>query len=407
MSFGISKLSFLTLASSLVGGSCLHSMHKSLIPLTSERDESFFSSFFYLSKGLPIEVKRYIMRLLFENSSFTCRYGGEKLYINPYNGMNSLGSDREGTMQTNSVYPLKFLSNCQCVSITGFEGKTECIVNDTKNHEEIIIVFDQPFDSISSIAASSCHAMIVTGSYDGKARVWKTSTGQLLQEFNANKRPLTSVLSRRGNTRTSYVPTPITAVAFSPDGSTLLTGSSDGTAWTWDVLRGNSIYRLEDLGHFEEVKSVAFSLNGQIALIGYSDGTVRVWNGRSGSLMKILKGYPGLISLVGFSPDGEIMFVYYTDESSYSWAVEKTQPLEILTPKELFMKFYPLVYMQKKQGTEGFSSKENQDAYPCLPRCVSVSEYSRNASVIPEYDSTKEDRDNTSKESSTNSCAIQ
>ncbi|MGO4457272.1 WD40 repeat domain-containing protein [Streptomyces sp. M-16] len=48
----------------------------------------------------------------------------------------------------------------------------------------------------------------------------------------------------------------VNAVAFSPDGKTLATGSGDRTARLWDTDRG--VARTTLLGHTEEVYSVAF-----------------------------------------------------------------------------------------------------------------------------------------------------
>ncbi len=50
---------------------------------------------------------------------------------------------------------------------------------------------------------------------------------------------------------------PVLSVAFSPDGSRLVTGSEDQTAKVWDARTGNSLLELK--GHTEKVSSAAFS----------------------------------------------------------------------------------------------------------------------------------------------------
>jgi len=64
-------------------------------------------------------------------------------------------------------------------------------------------------------------------------------------------------------------------VAFSPDGSTVLTGSYDYTARLWDARTGQA--RGEPLKHDGFVFSVAFSPDGSTVLTGSDDSTARLW----------------------------------------------------------------------------------------------------------------------------------
>ena len=57
---------------------------------------------------------------------------------------------------------------------------------------------------------------------------------------------------------------PVRAVAFSPDGKTLLTGSLDKTARLWNAASGEP--RGKIMKHFGMVKVVAFSPDGKMAL---------------------------------------------------------------------------------------------------------------------------------------------
>ena len=59
---------------------------------------------------------------------------------------------------------------------------------------------------------------------------------------------------------------PVTSVAFSPDGTRLVSGSDDKTVKHWDVSSGQLIRTLE--GHSDRVKSVAFSPDGSRVLSG-------------------------------------------------------------------------------------------------------------------------------------------
>jgi WD40 repeat protein len=66
----------------------------------------------------------------------------------------------------------------------------------------------------------------------------------------------------------------VVAVAFSPDGRMLATGSSDNTTRLWDVATGKELQRLE---HDGSVDVVAFSPDGGMLATGSGDNKARIW----------------------------------------------------------------------------------------------------------------------------------
>jgi WD40 repeat protein len=71
----------------------------------------------------------------------------------------------------------------------------------------------------------------------------------------------------------------IDAVAFSPDGKYILSGSMDGKIRLWDVRTGAQLRQF--VGHSEEVASVAFSPDGKHVLSG-GDASTRLWDASTG-----------------------------------------------------------------------------------------------------------------------------
>ncbi len=67
----------------------------------------------------------------------------------------------------------------------------------------------------------------------------------------------------------------IVALAFSPDGTMLATGSQDHTARFWDVATGKEKLVLKD--HAKEVAAVAFSPDGKRIATGSLDNTIKLW----------------------------------------------------------------------------------------------------------------------------------
>jgi WD40 repeat protein len=95
---------------------------------------------------------------------------------------------------------------------------------------------------------------------------------------------------------------PVLAVALSPDGQRIFTGSADGTARIWDlappaprVLTSNSA----------GIASLAYAPRGEIIATGSNDGTVRVWDLASGRNVTTIEGLGDLVFAVSFSPDGK------------------------------------------------------------------------------------------------------
>ncbi|KAG1864608.1 WD40-repeat-containing domain protein, partial [Suillus tomentosus] len=67
------------------------------------------------------------------------------------------------------------------------------------------------------------------------------------------------------------------SVSFSPDGTRIVSGSSDDTVRVWDAATGLPLgepFR----GHTDSVWSVSFSPDGTRIVSGSNDSTVRVWD---------------------------------------------------------------------------------------------------------------------------------
>ncbi|MBW1815746.1 MAG: caspase family protein [Deltaproteobacteria bacterium] len=98
---------------------------------------------------------------------------------------------------------------------------------------------------------------------------------------------------------------PIEAVAFSPDGRHVVSGSRDYTLKLWNVETAAEIRTYE--GHAGPVRVVAFSPDGRHFISGADDNTLRVWDvdsGQEDSIFKPAGAYDGSFVTAVFSPGG-------------------------------------------------------------------------------------------------------
>jgi WD40 repeat protein len=152
-------------------------------------------------------------------------------------------------------------------------------------------------DAVNSVAFSSQGHTLATGSSDGTVRVWDTDTGKT-------------------RTRLRGLSGDVNSVAFSPDGGTIATGSSYG-AWLWDAATVRP--RTPLTGHTAQVYSVAFSPDGNTVATASEDGTARLWDAHTGKPRAKLTGHTNTVFSVVFSPDGDTLATASEDGTARLW----------------------------------------------------------------------------------------
>ena len=116
---------------------------------------------------------------------------------------------------------------------------------------------------------------------------------------------------------------------FSPDGSTLLSGSLDGTARLWDVATGATLRTFA--GHTASVYSNVFTQDGRSAVTGGKDGTVRFWDVTAPAERDTLLGATSFMYGMAWSPDGKQLFAGNDDGTAKIWDVASETVTHVLT----------------------------------------------------------------------------
>ncbi|MBL8787651.1 MAG: hypothetical protein JNJ59_22300, partial [Deltaproteobacteria bacterium] len=157
--------------------------------------------------------------------------------------------------------------------------------------------------AIRALALSPDGAFLASGSGDGA--VWP-----VINEERPNEGADASVRLWRWPGLEAVVEMPghgasVRSVAFAPDGARLVSGGSDRTLKMWSVPDGRLLATRVGVGH--EVTAVAFTTDGSRLVTAHGEGPLLIWDATELELLATLPGGLGPMLWAGFSADGRTL----------------------------------------------------------------------------------------------------
>lgn len=152
---------------------------------------------------------------------------------------------------------------------------------------------------INCVAVSADGRRLATGG-DTSVRLWDMTTGKE-----------TLKLAAAG----------VHAICFAQNGLALFTAHEDRLVRRWDAT-GDRKTHLEFKGHTEPVLAMALSPDGKRLATGSADKTVRLWNPESGMPDGVIKAHDGPVHGLAWSADGRFLATSSADKTVKVWKIE-------------------------------------------------------------------------------------
>lgn len=158
--------------------------------------------------------------------------------------------------------------------------------------------------AVRAVAFHPDNELIGVGYEAGTARIWNfVDSSSVLRQFRHNA--------------------PVTAIEFSPDGSTFITASLDGTIIIQNTTSGIPLTSFEaelnEAGIPVAINALALDNTGSLLAAAKSDGDAILW--REGDFLAAFPGHSGQVTDVDFNADGSRLATASLDGSAKVWDV--------------------------------------------------------------------------------------
>lgn len=196
------------------------------------------------------------------------------------------------------------------------------------------------FNVVISATYTPDAALLLTASFDQTAKIWDAHTGQAIRALPGHTGKVGAVrvtpdghLAVTAGDHTLRLwslpdgksvrvidadPQQVFTADVSPNGTVLASGNTNGQAKLW-TIQGAPLATLAHGG--PRVLSVAFTPDGSRVVTAGDDPAIKVWSVPDGKLLCTLKGHTKAVSEVAIAPDGQIVASGSDDHLVKVWHV--------------------------------------------------------------------------------------
>ena len=216
---------------------------------------------------------------------------------------------------TTGAEALTFAPDGKTVAFTGL-GEIR-LWNTETGDEQTIPLADLRADTdihnipiVSALAFSPDGRWLISGTQGGKIQMWDVATGEALVAFTEP--------TEREN------PGRVSALAFSPD-RTLLAAGVNSQIRLWEVDTGNTLlsvsteHKRGNMTFQSYPEPLVFSQDGTILVNGLAHGAIQLWDVTTGNAIAVLDGHTQKVETLAFSPDGQTLVSTGEDGTILLW----------------------------------------------------------------------------------------
>jgi WD40 repeat protein len=174
-------------------------------------------------------------------------------------------------------------------------------------------------EQLEAMAYSPDGSLLVTSDLNGVLLLWDTQTAEVIGRYN--------------NAVGSHLDA-VKDLAFLPDGSQFVTASEDMTVGIWDVADDDRIVMKLEGAHTNGLHAVAVAPDGDLLLTGDGNGRVVLWDLTTGEVRQTLSdgasdtGHTRDVMSLTFNADGSLALSGSVDRRMILWDVASGEPLQ-------------------------------------------------------------------------------
>ena len=197
---------------------------------------------------------------------------------------------------TGAVHALAFAANKQWLVSGSADGTVRIWVLPQGAQRQVL---PNSFGGIRGVAFAPDSRLVASVGENGSLQLWDWASGKEIKAVKS-----------RGI---------LYAVAFAPNGLTVVTGGSDARAHVRDVATLGLLQTLT--GHTGAVHTVAFAPHDPLLSTGGDDGGIRLWDLTTGQERRALASPHGTVAAVAFLPDGQTLASTGADGTVQLWDI--------------------------------------------------------------------------------------